>query len=55
MNNEFSGEKKEGQPIMRKIEVRFGLLSEKLKVAGRRKLVQKNVKPLLIKNRVTSA
>jgi fructose/tagatose bisphosphate aldolase len=41
--------------IMKELEERFGLLFEKLKVVGTRKLVQDKVKPLLVKSRITSA
>jgi len=40
--------------IMRELEERFGLLFEKLKVVGTRKLIQERVKPLLIKHPVPS-
>lgn len=39
-------------PIMKELEERFGLLFEKLKVVGTKKLVQEKVKPLLIKKSI---
>jgi len=40
---------------MKEIEARFGVLFEKLKMVGTRRLVGEKVKPLLVKSRITSA
>ena len=40
-------------PMMKELEDRFGLLFEKLKVVGTRKLVEENVKALPVKKKVS--